>query len=148
MRHLWPELRGSDAGSPAGGTQSNGCPPVPPSAGTGEPIFPTSAVLAGLFGVMTSAGLPAQTSTSRLSENGKTQAESAAFRRVVIWMALCCPGSALSGPEVGPVRLTSGLSHHVPLPLWAPPSPETASMKMQVSALRPGSLGMNDSFEL
>lgn len=50
------------------------------------------------------------------------------LRRVVTVTGLTTPGSALSGPEVGPVSCMSGLSHQTPLLLCTPPSPATASI--------------------
>src|SRR5438105_15768019 len=100
MRHLCPALCGSEAGSPAGGNQSVGWTPLPPSAGIGEPMNWILLVLAGVLGVMTRAGLPTHTSTVRLSPPENTQSLPAAFRWNVTLTALCWPGSALSGPEV------------------------------------------------
>src|SRR5438876_9229097 len=138
MRHLCPELCGSEGGSPVGGTQSMGWTLVPPGGGEGELVSAILAVLAGLFGAITSAGLPTHTSTRRLSSPTDSQVPWA-FWWVVTSMVLCWPGSALSGPEVAPVRRMSGLSQKTPPPLCTPPSPETASRKKHVSRVRPGS---------
>src|SRR6185369_15775438 len=66
----------------------------------------------------------------------------ATFRWKMTRTVLCWPGSALSGPDVAPVRPMSGLSHHTPPPLWAPPSPVVASMNTHVSAASAGSLAI------
>src|SRR5258706_1911097 len=123
MRHLCPALCGSDAGSPAGGTQSIAWTPLPPSAGIGEPMSWTRLVLAGLLGVMTSEGLPAHTSTSKLSAPGDAQLLPAALRWNVTLMVLCLPGAALFRPEVWPGRVTSGPRHPQPPAVSAPASP-------------------------
>src|SRR5262249_51942054 len=53
------------------------------------------------------------------------------------------PGSALSGPDTEPVSAMSGLSHQAPLVLCVPPSPELASMNVQVSPTSAGSDAMS-----
>src|ERR1043165_2378647 len=148
MRHLWPWLCGSSAGKPGGGTQSITTGVVEPSGGVGTPIFCTLKVLAGLFGAIASEGLPTHSSMSVFSSNGDVQPLGAVLRRNCTVTVLVWPGSALSGPETGPTSLMSGLSHHTPPALCAPPSPATASMKKHVSAARPGSFAISDSFQV
>src|SRR6266404_6709448 len=101
-------------------------------------------VLARLFGAIANEGLPTHSSTVMLSSPGVVQSELAALRWNFTSTELTCPGSALSGPETGPVRRISGLSHHTPEGSCVPPSPVTASIKKQVSEARPGSFGIGE----
>src|SRR5205085_7065131 len=105
-------------------------------------------VLAGLSGVMASEGLPTHTSTVSDSVPGVSVQSASNLRWTVIETGLATPGSALSAPDVGPVSLMSGLSHQTPLLSCTPPSPVTASKKMQVSEARAGSFGIMPLFKL
>src|ERR1043165_9119784 len=145
MRHLWPWLCGSSAGSPCGGVQSITTGVVEPSGGVGTPIFCTLKVLAGLFGAIASEGLPTHSSMSVFSSNGDAQPLAAVLRRNCTVTVLVWPGSALSGPETGPTSLMSGLRLHTPPALCAPPSPATASIKKHVSAAWPRAGDISDS---
>src|SRR5437660_770305 len=138
MRHLWPGLCGSLGGKPDGTFQSICCVPEAPGASIGDPTFIILVVLNGLLGAIASDGLPTQSWTVILSSPGVWQFELAGFRWNLTSTGLTCPGSALSGPETGPVNWMSGLSHHVPAGSCVPPSPVTASIKKQVSPARPG----------
>src|ERR671916_2628584 len=127
MRHLWPGPCGSEGGSPAGGIQTKGttvggCR----VSASEEPTVSILKVLTRLSGVITSEGLPAQTSTVTLSlPGGSTQLLPSGLRRTLTLMSFGSPGSALSGPDVGPVSCMSGLSHQTPFVEWLPPSPAT-----------------------
>ena len=91
-------------------------------------MFIILVVLEGLLGAIASDGLPTQSWTVILSSPGVWQFELAGFRWNLTSTGLTCPGSALSGPETGPVRRMSGLNHHTAAGLWFPPSPDIASI--------------------
>src|SRR5262249_16208012 len=106
------------------------------------PMLSMCVVLAGLFGAMTSDGLATHNSIVRLSVPGGS-VHWPPEQWSVTSTVLSTPGSGLSGPDTEPVSAMSGLSHQAPLVLCVPPSPELASMNVQVSPTSAGSDAMS-----